>query len=168
MKIKPTPPPFPAELSNRFGEPEEIFGPNQRFRVLSPILGLILLFLGVAFFVARTLLGEAQTPFALHIGTGLLGLGIAAFFLPLLLPIRWVFVCPGGLARGQGQSWHTLSWSEAVRFEDASLSKAGVRARQCRIIKSDGTEVGFIAEYVSDYDRLVAILRNKVESRAKL
>src|SRR5262245_34146864 len=62
MRLRPTPPAIPADLLDRFGEPEDVFGPNMRFRVASVLLGALLLLLGLGFFLSGVVARGAQAP----------------------------------------------------------------------------------------------------------
>lgn len=167
MRIHPFPPSLPQDLLSRFGTPEDVFGPNMRFRFASMVLGMLLLVLGLSFLGAGRIWGGAELPFADKLSLGLVVLGLAAIVLPLFVPSSWIFVCPRGLVRNQGKHWKTLEWAEAAKFEDATMSKGAVRTEQCRIVASDGTEWGFISDWVADYKRLVTVLRAKVNSHVK-
>jgi hypothetical protein len=149
-------------LVERFGAPEDAFGPNMRFRFAAIALGLVLVVLGVGFFVAREGFGPVMVPFAWSLSAGLTALGGAAIYFPLTVRRTWLFICPGGIVRGRGEDWDGLDWFDAVRFQDMSLEGGGVAVRQCRIITADGAEWGFLADWVADYDRLVTVLRGKV------
>ena len=61
-----------------------------------------------------------------------------------------------------GDAWDGLEWAEMERFEKADFNHKGITARQCRIVKKDGTEWGFQADYVAEYRRLTEVLRQKV------
>jgi hypothetical protein len=167
MRLQPTPPSVPLDLVNQFGEPEDTFGPNLRFRVASTILGAVLVLLGLAFFVngAAVVAGQGQPggPLYLLLGGGLMAVGAAAVALPWRVARTWVFVCPRGLVRARGSEWDAVGWEEVARFEDATLADRAVQ--QCRVVLKGGGEWGFLAEYVADYHRLGEVLRRKVDER---
>src|SRR4051812_32276512 len=121
MRLRP-PPALPPDLLDRFGAPDEAFGPNMRFRVASVLLGALLLLLGLAFFVIGVLGPAARGPGAGGIlrllATGLIAVGGAAVVLPIRVPRNWVFVCPRGLVRTRGAEWDGLGWAEVARFEE--------------------------------------------------
>ena len=50
---RPRPPAVPNELLELYGPPEAVFGPNMRFRRKSIGMGIVLVLLGVGFFVRR-------------------------------------------------------------------------------------------------------------------
>ena len=49
MRLRPTPPAVPPELLARFGDPEHVFGPNVRFRVIAAVCGGVFVVMGVIF-----------------------------------------------------------------------------------------------------------------------
>jgi hypothetical protein len=171
MRLRPMPPAIPADLLDRFGEPECVFGPNMRFRVASVLLGALLLLLGLGFFLYGVVARVAQAPargsegVLLLLGGGLMAVGAAAAVFPRSVPLNWVFVCPDGLVRTRGADWDAVAWADVSRFEDASLSGGAVATRQCRIVTTAGAEWGFLADGVAEYGRLAAVLRRKVEER---
>jgi hypothetical protein len=156
-------------LINRFGEPEEVFGPNRRFRAASAVLGAFLVLLGLVFFAAGGgAFQGAQPPGGLAymwLGGGLMTVGVAAGVLPGRVPPTWVFVCSGGLVRARGAHWDDVDWAEVARFEDAALAGGAVAVRQCRIVLKGGGEWGFLADYIADYRRLADLLRRKVDEQ---
>lgn len=163
------PPAISADLLDLYGQPEEVFGPNVRFRRLSVLLGLILIGMGVAFFVWNFV--EARDPNApqngsngirLLLGAGLIIVGGAALVVPFSVPRHWVFVCPNGLIRNRGEVWEAVAWAEIVRFDDATMSARAVRIQQCRIVTRSGTEWGILANWTADYNRLCSVVRLKL------
>jgi hypothetical protein len=171
MRLRPTPPAIPPDLLERYGEPEHVFGPNMRFRVASGLLGAFLFLLGLAFLILGFAAQGAQK---MDRGTSkawtflallLMTMGTAAIVLPRSVPLNWVFVCPRGLVRTLGADWNAVAWADVSRFEDASLSHRMVAIQQCRIITTAGEEWGFLANNVAGYERLAAILRQKVAER---
>ena len=169
MRFRPTPPAPPPDLLARFGEPEHVFGPNVRFRMASGVLGLVLMGMGLGSFVAGAALSRDQgSPGGLmlmFLGGGLMAVGAGATVLPWRGRPTWVVVCPRGLARARGDDWESIAWADVVRFDGADLARGVVAVRQCRIITADGTEWGFLADWVADYPTLVAVLRDRVNSR---
>jgi hypothetical protein len=166
MRLQPTPPAIPAELLTRLGEPEHVFGPNVRFRVVATVCGVILLVMGVFFFLLGLGAGGARLPLgdwvSARLAVPLVVLGAVVLIGTRLVPLNWVFVCPRGLVRTRGDAWDGLEWAEAERFEDASLTHRGVTSWQCRILTKDGKEWGFLADYIAGYGRLTEILRQRV------
>jgi hypothetical protein len=168
MRLRQTPPVLPGNLRDRVGEPEDVFGPNRRFRTASTIVGGALVLLGVGF----CLVGAADLPAGgapgrpvyLLVGGGLLICGLAAVVLPRQAPPTWVFVCRRGLVRVRGAEWEVVEWAEVLRVEDATLP-TGVTTRQCRVVLAGGGEWGFLANYVADFPRLTEVLRRKVAER---
>src|SRR5262249_23128514 len=167
MRFRPNPPAIPAELRDRFGDPERVFGPNLRFRIVAAGVGVVFVVLGVIFFV----LGMARVPLSEWVSAKL-SVPMVAFGLLLLIgsrlvPLHWVFVCPRGLLGRRGDIWDHVAWSEVQRFEDATLGRNGVTIRQCRIVTIAGTEWGFLADQMADYRVLVEVLRRKVDESRK-
>jgi hypothetical protein len=163
MRFRPTPPAIPAELLGRFGDPEHVFGPNLRFRVVAAVCGVILLVMGVTFF----LLGLAGVPLSDWVSgilaVPLVALGAMVLIGTRLVPLHWVFICPRGLLRRRGGTWDSVGWAEVKRFEDATLGHKGVTVRQCRIVTTGGAEWGFLADQTAEYGRLAGVLRRKVD-----
>jgi hypothetical protein len=168
MRLRPTPPTIPYEILARFGEPEHVFGPNVQFRIIAAVCGVILLTMGVLFFLMGLPIGGARLPLADGVSSmltvPLVALGAVVLLGTRLVPLNWVFVCPKGLVRTRGDAWDGLKWIEIERFEKADLAHQGITARQCRIVKKDGTEWGFQADYVAEYRRLTEVLRQKVSA----
>lgn len=168
MRPRPAPPVLPANLLDRLGEPEDVFGPNRRFRTASTVAGGALVLLGFVFCLAGAAAGPARGApggqVYLLLGGGLMLCGSVAVLLPRQVPPTWVFVCPRGVARARGADWEAVEWAEVVRFEDATLA-AGVAMRQFRVVLAGGGEWGFLADYVADYRRLTDVLRRKVAER---
>ncbi|OWK45612.1 hypothetical protein [Fimbriiglobus ruber] len=165
MQHRRTPPALPADLQERLGRPEDVFGPNWRFLTSSTIAGAGLVLLGVVFcsvWAASVPRGRApEGPLYLLLGGGLMTCGLAAVVLPRQVPPTWIFVCPRGLVRVRVEDWRVIEWAEVIRFEDAALP-AGVQVRQCRLVLAGGGEWGFLANSVADYPRLTEVLRRKV------
>jgi hypothetical protein len=166
MRLRPTPPEIPSELLTQFGEPEHVFGPNVRFRLLATLCGIILVGMGILFFVMGLGAGGARLPLAdwvsARLAVPLVVLGGVVVLFTRLVPLNWVFVCPRGILRTRGDAWSSMEWTDAERFENASLTHRGVTARQCRIVRKDGTEWGFLADYISEYPRLTQVLQQRV------
>ncbi|HEX3150957.1 MAG TPA: hypothetical protein VHR66_22955 [Gemmataceae bacterium] len=165
MARQSPPPDLPADLLDRFGPPEEAFGPNLRFRTLSTLLGGFLIVLGFAGFVNGAALAAARDKSAtiyMFLGGCLMAVGSAAVILPRRAPRTWIFVCARGLVRARGEDWESVEWDQVVRFDDVSMSSGVVAIRQCRVLLTDGTEWGFLADYVADFRRLMEMLRAKV------
>ncbi|HSQ54782.1 MAG TPA: hypothetical protein VLM40_03475 [Gemmata sp.] len=165
MRGRLTPPVMPADLLGRTGAPEDVFGPNRRFRTASTLLGggLMLLGIGLSLVWAAGIAngGPPGSSLYLLLGGGLIGIGAVAVVLPRQVPTTWVFICPRGLVRVRGADWEAVEWAEVVRVEDASLP-AGETIRQCRVLLVGGREWGFLAEYVADCGRLIEVLRRKM------
>lgn len=168
MRLRRPPPDLPANLLDRLGAPEHVFGPNRRFRAASASVGSGLILLGVVFclaWVAALPAGAGpRGPLYLLLGGGLIVCGLAAVVLPRQVPLTWVFICPRGLVRARGEIWEAVEWAEMVRVEDVTLP-AGATVRQCRVVLAGGGEWGFLADYVADCGRLAEVLRQKVGSR---
>jgi hypothetical protein len=166
MRLRPTPPAVPQELIDRFGQPEDTFGPNARFRVVAGVCGLAVLAVAVVFYALALGAGGG----GLRQGdsaNGLAAIGLTAVAGLLLAmmwaaPRNWVFVCPGGVVRTRGATWDGLGWAEVKRFEDATLGHQGVTIRQCRLMRKDGSEWGFLADHLAEYHRLREVLSRKV------
>lgn len=167
MRLRPTPPVIPPELLARFGEPEHVFGPNVRFRILAAVCGTILVGMGILFFLIGVGAGGAKLPLgdwvSGRLAVPLVVLGAVVFLGTRLVPLNWVFVCPQGLVRTRGDAWDGMEWTEMERFENAPLTHKGVTARQCRVVRKDGTEWGFLADYVAGYRRLTEVLRQRAD-----
>lgn len=167
--MRRAPPTPPAHLLAIAGQPEEVFGPNMRFRRASILLGAGLLLLGVGFLAWFLFpgIGPAVGGFRdilRWLAAGLVALGGAAIFYPLSLRYDWVYVCPGGLIRTRGVHWDAVAWGDIRRFDDCTLNAKGVTARQCRVVTATGEEWGFLADWVADYDRLMVTLREKLSA----
>jgi hypothetical protein len=166
MRLRPTPPAVPQELIDQFGQPEDAFGPNTRFRVVAGVCGLAVLAVAAVFYALALGAGGGGLPRG-DSANGLAALGLTAVAGLLLAmmwvaPRNWVFVCPGGVVRTRGATWDGVGWSEVKRFEDATLGHKGVTIRQCRLVLKDGSEWGFLADHVAEYRRLGEVLRRKV------
>lgn len=171
MWLRPTAPTVPLELTSRLGEPELVFGPNVRFRVVAAVCGLIFVVMGAVFFLMGLAVGRAQLPLADWVSgkltIPLMVLGVIILIGTRLVPLNWVFICPGGVIRTRGDAWDGIGWTEIERFEDATLGQKGVTLRQCRLVLADGSEWGFLADYVADYPRLAEVLARKVSEKPK-
>jgi hypothetical protein len=165
MRLRPTPPDVPQEFIDRFGPPEDSFGPDTRFRVVAGVCGLTVLAVAAAYYVMALLPpGDTASAKVAIVLTAIAGFLLAGMW---VAPRNWVFVCPGGVVRTRGGAWDGLAWGEVERFEDATLGHKGVTLRQCRLLLKDGTEWGFLADRVADYRRLTKVLARKVaEGRA--
>jgi hypothetical protein len=154
-------------LRDRFGNPEHVFGPNLRFRIVAGGIGIVLVVLGIIYF----LMAMAGVPLGAWVSAKLtvpmMALGVILLIGTRLVPVHWVFVCPRGLLRRRGDIWDHVGWSEVERFEDATLGQKGVTIRQCRIITTAGAEWGFLADHIADYGRLAELLRHKVDECRK-
>lgn len=166
MTLGPKPPTIPDELLQKLGAPECSFGPNMRFRVVSVICGIVLLAMAIVYVLMS--IGPNPLPLARGVSDmltfGLVVLGGFCIVAPRLVPAKWVFVCPKGVIRARGSSWDNIEWSQVARFEDASLTSGIATVRQCRIVLKDGSEWGFIADWIGDYARLAQVLKAKMES----
>jgi len=171
MRLQPTPPAVPPELLARFGDPEHVFGPNVRFRVVAALCGVVLVVMGVLFFLLGLEVVGAKLPLSDWV-SGKLAIPLVAFGAIVLIgtrlvPLNWVFVCPEGLIRTRGAAWDSISWAEVDRFEDTTLThkhgNVAVTTRQCRIVLKGGAEWGFLADYIAEYGRLPEVLRRKVD-----
>ena len=164
--FRATPPAVPVDLLEQFGEPEAMFGPNMRFRISSAIIGIFLVILGFAFVVGGPVIlqGNVMAGVGVYVllGCGLMLMGVTAIVVPIRLPLNWVFVCPSGLIRSRGEIWEAVDWADVVRFEDASMSGSAVTIQQCRIVRADGSEWGFLADHIAYYGRLAEVLRQRV------
>jgi hypothetical protein len=172
MQLRPKPPEIPSELLDKFGEPEHVFGPNMPFRIKSAVVGACVLILGFGFLLYGMMAKLAGVPGAwdyslvyMLLGGGLMTVGAAAIILPWRVPLKWLFSCPQGLVRTSGDNWDAVEWADVARFQELDVSGRAVTIRQCRIITTSGTEWGFLADYVADYDRLKEVLRTKVVER---
>ena len=172
MRLRPTPPAIPPELLAQYGEAEEAFGPNMRFRRASLVLGAFLLLLGVGFFVfgVAALVQRAKGSYeaVLFSGLCLMTMGGVAIGFALSGARNWVFVCPRGLVRTFGRDWikwEGVGWADVLRVEDVNSSHGLATMRRCRIVAADGAQWDFLADLVAHYGRLVAVLRRKVEER---
>jgi len=170
MRLRPTPPALPPELVARFGPPEDVFGPNLRFRFAAAVCGLVFVLTGAVLFLMGLGAGGARLPLSDWISgklaVPLVVLGAVVVVGTRLVPMNWVFVCSQGLVRTRGAAWQGIKWAEVDRFEDATLDHKGVTTRQCRLLLKDGTEWGFLADYVAEYRRLSEVLRRKIHERA--
>lgn len=162
------PPALPADLLDRFGEPEGVFGPNRRFVAASTAVGLGLAVLGPAFIALGVAAQLGRLPgheFYYFLGLVMAALGVLAVMVPRQPPSAWVFVCPRGVARVRGDDWEAVAWAEVVRFEDAARSHRGQAIRQCRLVLTGGGEWGFLADRVAEFGRLSEMLRRKTAGR---
>lgn len=170
MWLRSPPPAVPPEFVARLGDPDLVFGPNVRFRVASAACALVLVAVGVMLFLQGLGPGRAGVPLAGwvggKVGVPLVLLGVVILIGGRLVPLNWVFVCPGGVVRTRGKTWDALGWAEVERFEDASLGgPKGISIRQCRLVLKGGGEWGFLADNVAGYGRLAAELRERVAGR---
>lgn len=169
MRMRLTPPAVPTEMLSRFGEPEEVFGPNTRFLVRSTLLGVALFILGFLFlcicFAGQDL--PLASPVGLLLAPGLLALGVMAMVFPWRT-LTWVFVCPRGLLRNLRGEWEEVSWEEVAGFEDAPLGYRKISIRQCWLVLKDGTEWGFLADRLARYRLLTEVLHQKVAGNSGL
>jgi hypothetical protein len=154
------PPVVPPELLDRLGPPEDIFGPNLRFRTWSTLLGSFLTVLGFAFFVLG-LAGPPASRVLSLLGGGLMAVGVAAVVLPRRVPPTWIYVCSRGIARARGDDWSFANWDEVIKVEDVSISKGAVTVRQFRLVLAGRDDWGFIA----DCRRLAEVLHRKIAER---
>lgn len=163
MQFRPTPPAIPAELLDRFGEPEHVFAPNIKFRAVTGVCGVVLLVVGVTVL----LLDKAGVALA-DVVSGMLAVPMVALGAGVLVwgrrvPLHWVFVCPRGLLRRRGEIWDRVDWAEVERFEETTLTQKRVTFHQCRIVTTGGNEWGFMADQTAEYERLAGLLKRKVE-----
>jgi hypothetical protein len=159
------PPPLPPDLVARLGPSEELFGPNLRFRTQSTLLGGFLVVLGLVGFVFGGLRAAAHIrdgQIYLFFGMVLMAVGSAAVILPRRAPLRWTFICARGLAQSERDGWRTVEWTEVRRATGVSMTSGVATIRQFRLDLTDGTEMGFLGDYVADYRRLSDVLRAKV------
>jgi hypothetical protein len=156
-------------LTSRFGAPELVFGPNLRFRVVAAVCGLICVVMGAVLFLMGRGAGGARLPLADWVSgklvIPLVIVGVVVLLGTRLVPLNWVFVCPGGVVRTRGAAWDGIGWDEVERFEDATLGHEGIAIRQCRLVLAGGGEWGFLSDYIADYPRLVEALARKVSDR---
>jgi len=163
MLFRRIPPDLPPDLADRFGPPEHVFGPNPRLRVVAGVCGLTVLAVAVIFYVLALLPPRDKASAGLAVAlTAIAGFLLAGMW---VAPKNWVFVCPDGLIRTRGSKWDGIAWSEVLSFEDASLGHRGVSIRQCRLVLTDGTEWGFLADHVAEYGRLCEALGRKAAER---
>jgi hypothetical protein len=99
---------------------------------------------------------------------GLVVLGGFCIVAPRIVPANWVFVCPKGVVRTRGANREGVAWDEVTRFEDASLKSGITTIRQCRLVLKDGSEWGFIADWIGDCRKLAEVLRRKVEEEVRI
>ena len=167
MRLRPAPPAVPLDLLNAFGEPEQVFGPNLRFRVIAAVCGGVLVAMGVFFFLLGMGAAGAGLPLSDWVSgkltAPLVGFGVILLIGTRLVPLSGVFVCPRGLIRTRGDAWDGIHWAEVDRFEDATLTHKAVTTRQCRLVLKNGAEWGFLADHIAEYGKLTEVLRRKVE-----
>jgi hypothetical protein len=170
MLFHPRSPTIPDDLLAKFGEPESAFGPNMRFRIVSVICGIMLIAMAVVYVLMS--IGPNPLPLAggvSHLLTfGLIVLGGFCIVAPRIVSANWVFVCPRGVVRTRGAIWEGLEWDRVARFEDATLKSGITTMRQCRLVLHDGSEWGFIADWIGDYRRLAEVMRQKVEEEKRV
>jgi hypothetical protein len=158
-------PPLPPDIVARLGPTEDVFGPNLRFRKQSTLVGVFLVMLGFAGFVIgefRQVAHVSDAGIYLFFGMALMAIGSVAVIVPRRVPVRWVFICPRGFARSERGDWRAVEWTDVRRATDASIKSGLVTIRQFRLDLADGTELGFLADYVADFRRLSEVLRAKV------
>ena len=166
MLFRPKHPAVPLGLLDQMGDPEQVFGPNVRLRVVAVVCGAILIAMGVIFLLLGV--GALGPDLPLHdkagrtMGLCLTMLGMGFLVIARTSPLPWVLVCPRGLIRTRGAEWVGIAWADVERFEDASLSRGAVTATQCRLVLRDGTEAGFVADFLADYRGLSDALQQKV------
>ena len=164
---RPRPPAIPDELLQRSGPPEDVFGPNMRFRRKSVLMGCLLVLLGVGFFAYSVAMRQGMAAnngfegLTLFMASSLFAVGGVAVFYPLSMRYDWVYVCPGGLIRTRGVYWDAVAWGDVTRVEVADISGRAVTIRQFRVTTRTGEEWGFIADSVADYKRLCTLLVEK-------
>ncbi|MBS0203927.1 MAG: hypothetical protein JSS49_13565 [Planctomycetes bacterium] len=172
MWVRPRAPTVPPELTSRFGEPELVFGPNVRFRIGAAACGFIFVVVGAFFYLMGWGAGGAQLPLANWVSgklaIPLVVLGVVILLGMRLVPLNWVFVCPGGVIRTRGTAWDGIGWTEVERFEDATLVDKSIAIRKCRLVLSNGSEWGFLADYVAEYPQLATTLSRRVSERVVL
>ena len=163
--LRRKPPAIPTDLLERCGEPERVFAPNAKFRIVSSMCGIILLVVGSAFILLDKL-GMPLSDFVSgNLAVPMLALGAALLIGARLVPLHWVFVSPRGLLRRRGDTWEHVDWADVARFEDATLGHKGITFQQCRIVTTSGQEWGFLADQTAEYSELAAVLRQKVAAR---
>jgi hypothetical protein len=166
MGLRHTPPAITPELLDRFGEPEHVFGPNRRFRVLSAICGFVLVALGIYFVLLEMKVVGRGVPLsdmvATMIAAPLLALGVAAIVLPRRMPASWVVVCPHGLLCTRFGELEGIPWADVDRFEDATIASHSVTFRQCRINLKGGDTRAFLETQIADYPRLAELLQQRL------
>lgn len=155
-------PTIPPDLLAEFGNPEQAFGPNNRTRFGFVVIGGASLIFGGLLYVAWICKVPVGQWFSTWVATAMMVGGAVVLYGAWRWPTSWVFVCPRGLVRKRGSRWEGRDWSEAVRFEDATLGAI----RQSRLVWNFGPEWGFISDTVADYDRLVEVVRAKVPERS--
>ncbi len=167
MRLRPTSPSVPADLLSRFGAPERVYGPNLRFRIISAVCGLVLVGAGVALLlekIAGLPLGDLVSD---KLSAMMIAVGAVIIVGSRLVPLHWVFICPGGLIRKRGGAWDNVAWTDVARFEDATLDKKTATVRQFRIVTAAGEEWGFLADQITDYESLHAELQRRIEQTVK-
>jgi hypothetical protein len=170
MWFHPKRPAIPTDLLSRFGEPEHVFGPNMRFRIVSVVCGIVMIAMAVVYVLMS--MGPNPVPLAGGVSDlltfGLIVLGGFCIVAPRIVPANWVFICPRGVIRTRGANWDGLGWEQVGRFEDATLRTDNTTMRQCRLVLKDGSEWGFIADWIGDYRRLTEVLNRKVDEEKRL
>ncbi len=151
-------------MLDQFGEPEHVFGPNLRFRVVAAICAISIVGAGVFFF----LLGAAGNRLLLadwvsgKLAVPMVTVGTVVLIGTRLVPLNWIFVCPKGVIRTRDAAWDGISWTDVDRFEDTTGTYKAVTTRQYRLLLKGGGEWGFLADYISEYDSLIQALQQKV------
>ncbi|MEO2089822.1 MAG: hypothetical protein ABGY75_10045, partial [Gemmataceae bacterium] len=146
-------PTIPADLLAEYGDPEQAFGPNNRTRTGFVVIGGASLIFGGLLYAAWICKVPVGQWFSTWVATAMMVGGAVVLYGAWKIPMSWVFVCPRGLVRKRGSRWEGRDWSEAVRFEDATIGYRGSSIRQSRLVWNFGPEWGFIADTVADYDR---------------
>jgi hypothetical protein len=170
MGLRPTRPSVPPELLARFGEPEHVFGPNLRFRVMATVLGGILLLLGVYFSLLQVRILGRGVPLSDSVGESIAA-GLLLFAVLLIGGISlkkstWIFVCPSGLLRTEQRDWDTVAWSDVARYEEVTFSGGFGSNRTCRIVLKSGETWKIVPDYTRDYPRLMEVLQQRLNGNA--
>ena len=141
-----------------------------RFRIVSVVCGVVLIAMAVVY--ALMSIGPNPVPLAGGVSDmltfGLIVLGGFCIAAPRMVPVSWIFICPNGVVRGRGGNWRGVEWGQVTRFEDATMVDGKGTIRQCRLVLNDGSEWGFIADWIGDYRKLAEVLRRKVEEEERI
>jgi hypothetical protein len=164
MGLRSTPPAIPPELLNRYGEPEHVFGPNVRVRVLVTLFGAAFFILGIYFLGTSFVKGNdaLSKTVGRNFGSMLAVFGAAMVIITMRLKRNWVFVCSRGLVRTLGGAWEGVRWADVDRFEDATFSHKSITSQACRIVLTSGGTWGFMADHISQYPRLAEVLQQRL------